>query len=103
LRVTPDGGEITVELHDGVQASVSVCDRGPGVPPEERELIFERFQRGGATGGQAGWGLGLAIGRELAHRMGGELVLEDRDGPGARFTLRLALARAPEEGPVPVA
>jgi signal transduction histidine kinase len=102
LRVTPDGGEITVELHDRAQASLTVCDRGPGVPAAERELIFERFQRGSATGGQAGFGLGLAIGRELAHRMGGELVLEDRDGPGTRFTLRLALARAPEEGPVPV-
>ena len=55
-----------------------------------------------ATGGQAGFGLGLAIGRELARRMGGELVFEDHDGPGARFTLRLTLARAPESGPIPV-
>ncbi len=59
-----------------------MCDQGPGVPPEERELIFERFQRGRETGGQAGFGLGLAIGRELAERMGGELVLEESAGPG---------------------
>ncbi|MDQ6821754.1 MAG: HAMP domain-containing histidine kinase [Actinomycetota bacterium] len=102
VRVTPDGGEIAVELHDGEQASLTVRDHGPGVAPEERELIFERFQRGRATVGQAGFGLGLAIGRELARRMGGELVFEDHDGPGARFTLRLALARAPESGPIPV-
>ncbi len=102
VRVTPDGGEIAVELHDGEQASLTVRDHGPGVAPEERELIFERFQRGRATGGQAGFGLGLAIGRELAHRMGGELVFEDHGDPGARFTLRLALARAPDSDPVPV-
>ena len=102
VRVTPDGGEIAVELHDGDQASLTVRDHGPGVAPEERELIFKRFQRGRATGGQAGFGLGLAIGRELAHRMGGELVFEDHGDPGARFTLRLALARAPDSDPVPV-
>jgi signal transduction histidine kinase len=102
LRVTPDGGEIAVELHGGERASLTVRDHGPGVALDERELIFERFQRGRATGGQAGFGLGLAIGRELAHRMGGELVFEDHEGPGARFTLQLALARAPEGRRVPV-
>jgi len=103
LRVTPDRGEIMVELRDGKQASLSVRDYGPGVAPSERGLIFERFQRGSATGGQAGFGLGLAIGRELAQRMGGQLVLDEHEGPGARFTLRLALARAPEQRRVPVA
>ena len=46
--------------------------------------------------------MGLAIGRELAERMGGELVLEDDGAPGARFTLRLRVARAPEETRLPV-
>jgi signal transduction histidine kinase len=85
-----------VRLANGEGASLSVCDRGPGVPPDERELIFERFQRGRDTTGQAGFGLGLAIGRELAERMGGSLVLEDTDRPGASFTLTLPVARAPE-------
>ena len=76
VRVSPQGGEITIELRNGEHASLTVRDEGPGVPPEERELIFERFQRGRAAGGTAGFGLGLAIGRELADRMGGELVLE---------------------------
>ena len=58
---------------------------------------------GREAGGRAGFGLGLAIGRELARRMGGDLVLEDQDGPGARFTLRLPVARAPQEDPLPVA
>jgi signal transduction histidine kinase len=101
VRVSPEGSEIVVELRNGDRASLSVCDHGPGVLPNERELIFERFQRGRETAGQAGFGLGLAIGRELAERMGGELVLEDRD-PGARFTLRLPVAQAPDEEPVAV-
>ena len=103
IRLTPDRGEIRIELRNGDHAMLSVCDRGPGVPVEERELIFERFMRGREAGGRAGFGLGLAIGRELARRMGGDLFLEEQDGPGARFTLRLPAARAPQEEPVAIA
>jgi signal transduction histidine kinase len=103
IRLSPSGSEVTVELRNGEQASLTVRDQGPGVPLEERRLIFERFKRGRDTAGNAGFGLGLAIGRELAQRMGGELVLEDGDSPGAAFTLRLPVAHAPEEEPVAVA
>jgi signal transduction histidine kinase len=103
VRVSPQGGEISVELRNGEHATLTVRDEGPGVPPDERELIFERFQRGRATGGSAGFGLGLAIGRELADRMGGELVLEQTDVPGAKFTLRLPVAPAQAEEPLIVA
>src|SRR5205823_6852428 len=96
VRASPDGAEIRIQTRNGPVASLSVCDQGPGVTVEDRELIFQRFKRGRDTTGQAGFGLGLAIGRELAVRMGGELVLEDTDGPGARFTLRLPAARAPD-------
>ena len=102
VRVSPQGGGITVELRNGEHAMLTVRDEGPGVSPEERDLIFERFQRGRATGGSAGFGLGLAIGRELADRMGGELVLERADVPGAKFTLRLPVAQAQEEEPLAV-
>ena len=102
VRVSPQGGEVTVELRNGENVSLTVHDEGPGVPPEERELIFERFQRGRLASGTAGFGLGLAIGRELADRMGGELVLERTDLPGATFTLRLPVARAQEEEPLAV-
>jgi signal transduction histidine kinase len=103
VRVSPQGGEITVELRNRGQASVTVRDEGPGVATEERELIFARFHRGRATGGSAGFGLGLAIGRELAERMGGELVLERTECPGATFTLRLPVATAQEEESLAVA
>ncbi|MBV8218174.1 MAG: HAMP domain-containing histidine kinase, partial [Solirubrobacterales bacterium] len=102
VRVSPQGGEVTVELRNGEHASLSVRDEGPGVAPEEHDLIFQRFQRGRAASGSAGFGLGLAIGRELANRMGGELVLERSDVPGAKFTLRLPVAKAQEEEPLAV-
>ncbi len=103
VRLSPNGSEITIALRNGERASLSVCDQGPGVAPEERELIFERFMRGRQVVGPPGFGLGLAIGRELAERMGGELVHEAQDGPGARFTLRLPVAQAPDEEPIAVA
>ena len=103
VRVSPPGAEIRVRMRGGQSAALSVCDQGPGVAEEERELIFERFQRGRAAGGRAGFGLGLAIGRELARRMGGELVLEPNGQLGATFTLRLPVATAPEADRIAVA
>ncbi len=95
LRVAPLGSEVTVTLSGTADPMLSVIDQGPGVAPEERALIFERFKRGRDTGGEAGFGLGLAIGRELAERMGGALVLESAAAPGATFTLTLKPAEAP--------
>jgi signal transduction histidine kinase len=95
LRVAPEGSQIRVLVRSGSEPTLVVSDEGPGVAQEERALIFERFKRGRETGGEAGFGLGLAIGRELAQRMGGSLVLTDSEGPGATFTLRLAPTEAP--------
>jgi signal transduction histidine kinase len=53
VRMSPDGGTVTVELRNGERAFLSVCDDGPGVPADERELIFERFKRGRDTAGPA--------------------------------------------------
>ena len=92
-----DGNAIRViAAEDG---TVEVADRGPGVPREERERIFERFYRGRARGSQGGFGLGLAIGRELAERMSGTLTLADRPGGGTRFTLSLPRARGGDVTP----
>jgi signal transduction histidine kinase len=102
MRASPAGSRVRVTLHPRPLAGISVTDKGPGVPADERQAIFERFHRGPDTAGQAGFGLGLAIGRELAERMGGELILEERPGPGATFTLRLPATRAPEQEPVAI-
>ena len=67
---------------------VSVADRGPGIPSEATERLFEKFYRGDnrKTGGL---GLGLSIARGLIEAHGGKLTVENRDGGGARFTIRL--------------
>jgi signal transduction histidine kinase len=102
VRASPPGSQVRVVLKRSPIVTISVCDEGPGVHPDERDAIFERFHRGRDTAGQAGFGLGLAIGRELAERMGGTLYLEDGDGRGATFTLRLPGAHAPDNDPVAV-
>jgi signal transduction histidine kinase len=91
LRHTPPSGRVRGELTGNhARAGIAVQDDGPGVAVEDRERIFERFARG--QGAQAGgFGLGLAIARELARRMDGDLVLEETD-VGARFVLWLAVA-----------
>jgi two-component system sensor histidine kinase KdpD len=67
---------------------ISVSDRGPGIPPEATERLFEKFYRGDdrKTGGL---GLGLSIARGLIEAHGGRLTVENRDGGGARFVMRL--------------
>ena len=90
-------GEITLTLtREGHDAVLRVCDHGPGVPPEQRERIFEPFYRlPGASERSGGVGLGLALVRSIAGRHGGSVVCEDRpDGAaGACFTLRLPVTR----------
>ena len=100
LRYGPRGAPVEVEAHSGAgRAVITVADQGEGIPAEERDRIFERFHRGTAAGSAGGFGLGLAIGRELARRMGGELAV-DGDGDGTRFTLTLHVAHAPAEPPL---
>lgn len=73
-------------------AVVSVEDRGPGVPPELRESIFEPFYRlPGASEKDGGVGLGLALVRSIAVRHGGQVRCEARTGGGARFVVELPL------------
>ena len=85
-------GQVCVLQIDGGQAVLHVDDRGPGVPPEQRERIFEPFYRlPGASEREGGVGLGLALVRSIAQRHGGSVTCDNRVGGGARFTLRLAL------------
>jgi signal transduction histidine kinase len=100
LRYGPRGAPVRVEAHsrDG-RAVITVADQGPGIPQEERDTIFERFHRGTAAGSAGGFGLGLAIGRELARRMGGELQVDDDTERGTRFALTLRIAHAPVDPP----
>lgn len=84
-------GDISVQLsRQGPMILLAVCDRGPGVPPEQRERIFEPFYRlPGASEREGGVGLGLALVKSIAERHGGTVHCEDREGGGARFVLTL--------------
>jgi len=74
----------------GAQAIIRVCDRGPGVPPALRERIFEPFYRlPGASERDGGVGLGLALVKSIALRLGGSVRCEDRPGGGACFVVEL--------------
>jgi signal transduction histidine kinase len=100
LRYGPRGAPVRVRARlAGGSALIAVSDSGPGIPEAERDRIFERFHRGSGAGGAGGFGLGLAIGRELARRMGGELDVEDGGAHETRFALTLRGARSPADDP----
>ncbi len=89
-RHGPPGTPITVagELDDN-DLALSVADKGPGVPPGEREAVFESFVRFD-TGGRAG--LGLALAKTFVEAHGGRIWIEEPPGGGARFVFTLPLA-----------
>ncbi len=94
IKFSPDGGAVRVTLaREDDQAVLDVADDGPGIPPEERERVFDPFFRGAAGKGISGAGLGLAIAREfaLAHRGSLQLVESEM---GAHFRVHLPLADA---------
>ncbi|MFL5618901.1 MAG: PAS domain-containing sensor histidine kinase [Gemmatimonadaceae bacterium] len=95
VKFTPEGGSVTVTcaLRDGV-ATVEVRDTGPGVPEDMQEVIFDPFVQLGRslTSTHEGAGLGLAISRDLARGMNGDVTVQSTPGSGATFTLRLPAA-----------
>jgi signal transduction histidine kinase len=103
LRHAPPASTVrVVPAYHGENATVAVDDEGPGVLPADRERIFERFERGSAPSGESGFGLGLAIGRELARKMGGELRIAESDD-GASFVLDLPIQLPAGSHPEPEA
>ncbi|MFC0532455.1 HAMP domain-containing sensor histidine kinase [Phytohabitans kaempferiae] len=90
IRHAPDRSTVDVHIErSGGWVAVTVTDHGPGVPPDQRERIFERFWRGGHSG--AGSGLGLPIARQVAQAHGGDVSVTSPgpDGDGAAFRLTL--------------
>ena len=91
VKFTPPGGAISVTARlDGAEAVIDLVDSGPGVPPEERDAIFQTFFRGRApaAGRVEGTGLGLAIAREFAEAHGGGISVVTR-AHGGHFRIVL--------------
>ncbi len=88
-------GTVEVAVIAGDRATLVVRDHGPGVPPEDRDRLVQRFSRGAGAPG-AGSGLGLAIVRELVERAGGELDLGRTDGEGLEVEVRLPTPGPPD-------
>jgi two-component system, NtrC family, sensor kinase len=88
---SPDGGLVSCRVAiEGEQARLTVADRGPGVPREAGERLFQPFFTTKKSGGT---GLGLAISREIVRRHGGEIGLSAREGGGAEAWVTLPLVR----------
>jgi len=117
-KFTERGG-VTIALARGESpqcpVALSVSDTGIGIPADKQEIIFDAFQQadGSTRRRYGGTGLGLSISRELAHLLGGRILVESSEGRGSRFTLTLPVSldashldaamvvHEPERGPAP--
>ena len=102
MRHGPTGGRIAVTVTaDGHSAVAEVVDEGPGIAPEDRARLFERFERGRRAVPGEGFGVGLSLARWIVECHDGEMTINspaipplgpDPAGPGTRATIRLPVA-----------
>jgi signal transduction histidine kinase len=86
IRYSPEGGTVAISVAgDGARASVTVDDNGPGIPPEERGRIFDRFHR--ATDAPGGAGLGLSIADAIVHATNGRWKIGSSPPGGASMSV----------------
>jgi two-component system OmpR family sensor kinase len=96
IRYALPNGRVVVRVRrDGAEAVLEVADDGPGIAPEERDRVFDRFYRGAGVEAP-GSGLGLSIARQVAELHGGRLEIADGlDGRGITLRLRLPALSSP--------
>lgn len=106
IKYTPHGGRVVVDAgpasngdgpRGGDWVRVTVQDNGPGIPPDQRDAVFQEFQRLDPAAAE-GHGLGLAIGRRVARLLGGDLTVGEAEIGGAAFTLWLPAAAGDGRG-----
>lgn len=90
IKFSPEGSVIGIGLkQDGGMISVTVSDQGPGISPEDRERIFEKFYQGDPSRSMSGNGLGLSLVKRIVGLHNGTVNVESEPGKGAVFTVRL--------------
>lgn len=100
IKYSPPGTTVTLgSADDSDGVVITVADQGPGVPPDERDKVLDRFYRSSTVTGLPGSGLGLSLVNAIARHHGGQLILGD-NAPGLRVALRLPHTRA--DGPATV-
>jgi two-component system, OmpR family, sensor histidine kinase KdpD len=102
LRWSPPAAKVTVRsgADGGERVRLEIIDRGPGVPDDAHEHVFQPFQRfGDAPHGGQGIGLGLAVARGFARALGGDVTLERTQGGGTTATVSLPIAHLPPRSP----
>src|SRR6185503_20019354 len=98
IKFSPQGATIRIRaVRNGTQVALDVIDEGPGIPPDERDRIFEPFFQGSRPGAGAvrGTGIGLSVVKEYVTAHGGSIEVL-RSGRGAHLRMKLPLA-GPEE------
>ncbi len=99
IKFTPVAGHIRISAQtDGVFVKFSINDNGPGIPPADRERIFDKFIRVRGRDRTVGLGLGLAFCRLAVHGHGGEIWVESEPGKGSTFWLTLPVAQKKTTG-----
>jgi signal transduction histidine kinase len=91
LKFTPEGGRIVLRAESNEDSVIfEVEDSGPGIPGDQRELIFDRFhQVDTSLSREEGTGLGLSLARELARLHGGDLTVQSEEGKGSTFRVKV--------------
>src|SRR5205085_3489556 len=91
LKFSPADAPVEVEVGAAGEGTVRIAvrDHGPGVPPERRARLFERYYQADEAASQGGMGLGLYVSRHLVESHGGSITLESPEDGGARFVVIL--------------
>src|SRR5690606_2375134 len=96
LKYSPPGCPVEVQLVPGAETfTLAVRDHGPGIPPESRRRVFERFFQGHLDTHQSGLGLGLYISRQIVEAHGGRIEAAFPEDGGSLFTVPMPLAYRP--------
>jgi heavy metal sensor kinase len=99
LKYTEAGGSVSVTTRrEGARVAVAIRDTGHGIPADELDRVFERFQRGRREDQTGGAGLGLAVALEIARAHGGRIEVESAPGRGTTFTTWLPLSGKDSQG-----